>query len=146
MVRSCCPPLVWIADYADLGISRITPHSPHPLCPSHHLRPLPYLRFPNPRPLPYLRRLYLLHPPPHLPPQSAFIRVIRVIRDSDSFPRPPPYLRFPNPHPLPHLRRLCHLHPAFYLRRPIRVLCPTYSVCICYSLRPTCQPNPRSSA
>ena len=32
----------------------------------------------------HLQRLYLLHPPPYLPTQSAFIDVIRLIRDSDS--------------------------------------------------------------
>ena len=51
---------------------------------------------PNPHPLPYLRRLCHLRPPPYLPTQSAFIRVIRLIRDSDSDPRPPHYLRFPS--------------------------------------------------
>ena len=63
------------------GLHGLPPTSSHPLCPSHHLRPLPYLRFPNPHSLPYLRRLYLLHPPPYLPTQSAFIRVICLIRD-----------------------------------------------------------------
>ncbi len=48
-----------------------------PLCLSHHLRPLPHLR-----------RLCHLRPPPYLLTQSAFIRVIRLIRDSDSYPRP----------------------------------------------------------
>ena len=42
---------------------------------------------PNPRPLPHLRRLCHLRPLLYLPTQSAFIRVIRLIRDSDSFPR-----------------------------------------------------------
>ena len=59
-----------------------------PLCLSCHLRPLLYLRFPNPRPLPHLRRLCHLRPLLYLPTQSAFIRVIRLIRDSDSYPRP----------------------------------------------------------
>ena len=55
---------------------------------------------PNPRPLHHLQRLYLLHPSPCLPTQSAFIRVIRLIRDSDSYPRPPTYTRsFPSAAP-----------------------------------------------
>ena len=70
-----------------LGLHGLPRYPLPPLCPSYHLRPLPYLRFPNPRPLPYLRRLCHLRPLLCLPTQSAFIRVIRLIRDSDSFPR-----------------------------------------------------------
>ena len=58
-------------------------------CPLHLLRPPPYLPTPiRVLPLPHLRRLYFLRPPPYLPTQSAFIRVIRLIRDSDSYHQP----------------------------------------------------------
>ena len=57
------------------------------LVPCTLLRPPHHLRFPNPLPLPHLRRLCHLRPLLCLPTQSAFIRVIRLIRDSDSFPR-----------------------------------------------------------
>ena len=46
-------------------------HTP-PLCPSYHRHAPHHLRSLNPRPLPHLQRLYLLHPPPYLPTQSAF--------------------------------------------------------------------------
>ena len=93
---------------------------PPPLCPSYHLHPPPYLRSLNPRPLPHLRRLYLRYPPPYLPTQSAF------------------HLRNPCN---PRFRRVTRaLRPTCV--PSIRVLCPTYGVCIYDILRPTRQPNP----
>ena len=70
-----------------LGFHGLPRYPLPPLCPSYHLHPSHHLRFPNPRPLPHLRRLCHLRPLSYLPTQSAFIRVIRLIRDSDSFPR-----------------------------------------------------------
>ena len=127
------------------GESRPPPHrrfivSPCPCVPIHSTPPpVRPRRSPYPpvrtRPLHPTTRACLAAPPRHpCVPVPSLPRRVRA---------PPPCRRFIVSPPL------CPsylLHSPHRLRPPIRVLCTTYSVCICYILRPACQPNPRSSA
>ena len=110
------------------------PTPPPPLCPSYHLHSPHHLHSLNPRPLPHLRRLYLRHPSPYLPTQSALSALcsplafplpspvsplplfIRVIRDSDELPTPSAFFS-------PFLHSLCPLpHSRFPLPSPVSPL------------------------
>ena len=118
-----------------LGLHGLPHNPPHPLwpsCPPAHFAPpaLPQSSTLCPT---YGVCIYYT-PSPHLPTQSAFNPLIRLIRDSDTYPRPSHHLRQLSEsqitqilglHELPRnpshpLCPSCHLRPSPHLRSPIQ--------------------------